>query len=120
MKKKHLAAAVLALSLAAAPVLTAYAATGWVSEQSGWVYYDTNGAKHKGWIQTKDGYYYMDLSDGTMTKGFKKVDSKWYYFGENGVMKTGWIKDNGKWYYCLENGSLVQSCLLYTSPSPRD
>ena len=87
----RIAAAVLSCMLAFAPVMTAYAAAGWVSENGGWVYYDNDGSKHKGWIQTTDGYYYMDLSDGTMTHGFKKIDSKWYYFGENGLMSTGWI-----------------------------
>ena len=70
------AAAALTLALALSPVMTAYAATGWQSENGGWVYYDSDGTKHKGWIQTKDGYYYMDLSDSSMTKGFKKIDSK--------------------------------------------
>lgn len=43
MKKKGLAVLVLSLALSAGCGMAAMAATGWVSENGKWVYYDSSG-----------------------------------------------------------------------------
>ena len=106
---KQMATLALTGILTIAPTWNAFAASGWVNEDKSWVYYDTNGTKHKGWIQTRDGYYYMDLDTGNMSIGWKDINKKWYYFKSSGLMNLGWIKDGNTWYYNLSDGVMVSS-----------
>ena len=61
---------------------TAYAAaSGWVQEDGGWVYYDSDGYRLTDtWKKDGDNWYYLD-SDG-MRASSMQVDE--YYVGEDG------------------------------------
>ena len=67
MKKKGLAVLALSLALSAGCGMAAMAATGWVSENGKWVYYDSSG--------------------GHVTNEWKKgADNKWRYLDGYGEM----------------------------------
>ncbi len=123
---KFIRAAVLALSISALSVGTAYAA-GWTLENNTWVYYNNNGTKATNeWKTSADGgYYYLDGwgnmvtssfideryvdADGRMvTSAWRQIDSYWYYFDSNGKMVTDKSKQiNGLYYYFDESGRMM-------------
>lgn len=134
MKKKGLAVLVLSLALSAGCGMAAMAATGWVSENGKWVYYDSSGGHvtnewKKGadnkwryldgygemavnsWVEDK---YYVDsngiminnqwLQLGTSINGATD-ETHWYYFTESGkAVMDAWKKINSKWYHFDSEG----------------
>ncbi len=79
------------------------AATGWLSENGAWYYYNTAGVKVKGWISVNGYWYYLNPNSGQMYTGWQKIDGAWYQFQSNGPMMTGWVQWNGYWYYLNPN-----------------
>ena len=91
----------------------------------------------EGWNLVDGNYYY--LANGSLVKGtdYQTPDGAWYVFdyqgrmvknkyewnrwlSEGGWAYTGWILKAGTWYYADLQTAQLYSCLLYTSPSPRD
>lgn len=84
-----------------------YAKHGWVLDEIGWKYIESDGniAKNK-WLKL-DSWYYFDSTGYAVKGGWKHIDKKWYYFSSDCRMKTGWINLQGKYYYLSENGAMV-------------
>lgn len=110
---------------------------GWVSQDGGWWYRNSDGswetgwfpvggkwfyANEKGWLQfgwqLVDGHWYFlhDVHDGRygeMETGWIKVGEHWFYLNDKGQMQTGWLLDKGKWYYLEDNGQMRTGWLSY-------
>ena len=129
--KKHMkvmaALSTTALMAVFAPALamgtgaaTAYAAaSGWVQEDGGWVYYDSDGYRLTDtWKKDGDSWYYLD-SDG-MRASSTQVDE--YYVGEDGKrVANTWVSIENEdysygdeepeiyWYYYGRDGKMSAS-----------
>ena len=129
--KKHMkvmaALSTTALMAVFAPALamgtgaaTAYAAaSGWVQEDGGWVYYDSDGYRLTDtWKKDGDSWYYLD-SDG-MRASSMQVDE--YYVGEDGKrVANTWVSIENEdysygdeepeiyWYYYGRDGKMSAS-----------
>lgn len=62
--------------------------TDWVQTESGWTYYDENGALFTGWLQDNGSWYYLNPSTGIMHTGFLSLEGKTYYLQADGKMLT--------------------------------
>lgn len=80
---------------------------GWIQDEFGWQYRNSDGSFVKSkWLKL-DAWYYFDENGYSAKKGWKKIDGKWYYFTSGCRMFTGWLELGGKWYYLGENGAMV-------------
>lgn len=79
---------------------------GWKKENSGWLYYKSDGAKATGWLKENNNWYMMK-NDGVMLTGWLNDYGKWYYFDEAGPMAKGWKKINNNWYYFKQSGEMT-------------
>ena len=90
MNKKYLAAAALALTLAAANSLTAFAA---------------------GWVHTPQGYKYQHGDGSDYRNSWLRENDQWYYFGDVGIMRTGWVQRDNTWYFASDTGELNEGIM---------
>ncbi len=66
-----------------------------------------------GWIHDNGGWWYRNTDNSYTTNNWQFIDGKWYYFNSVGYMVTGWIDWNGKSYYCdLVNGDMLVSTMV--------
>ena len=79
---------------------------GWVKDNEGWWYRNTDGTYPSGTWQNIDGEWYLFDFSGYMLTGWQTRNGKSYFLDINGVMNTGWIQDNRKWYYLEEDGAM--------------
>ena len=114
---KLMKASLAALAVSALGGITAFAATGWVSEGGVWYYYESDGEyAYDEWKKSGDHYFYVG-SDGVMlTSALIDDGSNYYYVDENGAMVTNsWIMLDDEtagtdtesgyvWYYFGSNG----------------
>lgn len=64
-----------------------------------------------GWLLDEVGWWYRN-SDGSCTKSdWQLIDGKYYYFNEEGYMGSGWIWWNGGWYYCAASGEMLSDAV---------
>lgn len=83
--------------------------SGWVTADSGKVYYfDSNYAMQTGW-QNIGGEKYYFASDGVMRTGFQDISGARYYFDADGAMHYGFLNLNGDTYYLNDQGKMVKS-----------
>ena len=64
------------------------AASGWLSVDGTWYWFDGQGYMKTGWLFDGGRTYYMEES-GAMALGWRQIDGNWYYFHEDGGMNTG-------------------------------
>lgn len=89
-------------SVAAEPVVT----LGWMKDDKGWWYKDSEYTYKKDGVFYIDGSYYLFDSNGYMLTGWQTIGEDEYYFDENGHMVTGLNYIDGDWYYFNSNGKL--------------
>lgn len=77
---------------------------GWVRDDQGWWYRNTDGSYTSGNWQNIDGSWYLFDFSGYMLTGWQQKDGAYYFLDINGVMQTGWLQDSRKWYYLENNG----------------
>lgn len=107
---------------------------GWIQDNKGWWYRDTNNTFPKNmWRQINgtwyrfngDGYmvtgwwqdgpsgewYYLNPTSGAMEKGWQTIDNKSYFFYDSGNMaKNGWIWIGDKCYLFRDSGDVYKNC----------
>lgn len=77
---------------------------GWVQDQNGWMYRQSNGANLiNSWVFVDNNWFYL-AANGYMMTGWIFVDNNWFYLnpvsdGTRGAMMTGWQAIDGFWYY---------------------
>ena len=104
-----------------------YVANDWYQDKGQWFWFDGSGhAVRNNWYLYKDNWYYFG-ADFAMVKGLQLIKGKPYYFNRDGQMaKLGTrfmvqVDKNGVLHFPEEESAEIPiSCLLYTSPSPRD
>lgn len=77
---------------------------GWVKDNEGWWYRNSDGTYPIGTWQNIDGGWYLFDFSGYMLTGWQQKNGNYYFLDINGVMQTGWIQDNRKWYYLGNDG----------------
>jgi len=123
MKKMLVLVASAALTVAMS--MTAWAATGFVDDGSGWKFYYNDGTVEAvsdvGWIEDQNGKRFMVYGDPT-TSTMCSINGKLYFFNDDGYMHTGWFQSSyygslnpitgesksalsNSWYYFLPDGS---------------
>ena len=103
----------------------------WVTVNSKWRYWLTEGEYYKGdWLEENGEWYYLERN-GDAAIGWKKLNGKWYYFSDDCVLlrdtwigdyyvdETGawdsevkrdkWIQVGDRWWYCHADGSYTTS-----------
>ena len=123
MRKQTKLVAVLSTAalLAVGASMTSLAATGWVEEDSTWVYYDKDGGRVTDkWAKSGDNWYYLDGSGEMAIDTLIEDGGNYYYLDVNGVMVTNqWVAienenagtDNEPdewWYYFQANGKALR------------
>ncbi|MDO4809738.1 MAG: hypothetical protein Q4A04_07230 [Eubacteriales bacterium] len=86
---------VLVAAFTALFALTAFAKTGWASDENGWYYVGTDGEKVTEETRNSNGKIYYLGEDGYMVKNFAVrlgAEEKLYYFGEDGArVANQWV-----------------------------
>ena len=91
------------------PTPTPAITTGWRSEGTSTVYYNTSGNKVTGWQTISNKTFYFDKS-GKMLTGWQDIDGKKFFFkrtgvdGTRGYMHTGWNTIDGKKFFFKRTG----------------
>jgi glucan-binding YG repeat protein len=80
---------------------------GWIRDQVGWWYRNSDLTWTKdNWQKIDDKWYHFDEM-GYMQSGWLDLTTAWYKLADSGEMQTGWVLDNGHWYYMNpENGKM--------------
>lgn len=108
--------------LAMGTAMTSSAASGWVEEDDGWVYYDSEGYKVTDtWKKSGDNWFYLD-EDGNMSiDTLIEDEDNLYYVDENGAMVVNrWVQranedESGEnsaadnWYYFQSTGKAYKA-----------
>ena len=118
LKRKFLAAGVIALLLLLAFLLSYFVfqvpifdASGWYTCEDGKVeYLDYFGLPRTGWITIEERQYYFD-QNGAMQTGWVTLENGRYYLGTDGVMVTGWVTQEDGKYYLREDGTALAGWL---------
>lgn len=79
---------------------------GWIKDDVGWWYKESETTYKKDGIFNIDGYYYLFDSNGYMMTGWQTIENDEYYFDANGHMVTGLNYIDGELYYFSSNGKL--------------
>lgn len=90
---------------------------GWVNDEKGWKYYDSNSVMLTGWHKLKwsgGTHWFFFKPDGYMVTGWQYLDwtkgKNWFFFDiKNGYMKTSWIFVDGYWYYLNPDTGAMQT-----------
>ena len=119
---------VLVAAFTALFALTAFAKTGWASDENGWYYIGTDGEKVTEETKNSNGKVYYLGEDGYMVKNFaititnsEGVDN-FYYFGEDGArVSNQWVLlpededaesgETERWYRFGSNGAAIKDKL---------
>lgn len=72
-----------------------------------------------GWIQDQEGWWYRNTDGSYTANNWQMIDNKWYYFNSKGYMVTGWIEWNDKSYYCDPEGGDMQVSRMIPDGSGR-
>lgn len=82
------------------------AKAGWVHDNTGWWYRNTNGSYPKNqWSQIGGDWYWFDSKGYAIHDTWKQIKGHWYYFKTDCRMVKGWRKVDGKWYYLSKQAS---------------
>ncbi len=85
-----------------------YIRTGFIGDEGGVRFCDSNGVMVTGWRYLDDCWCYFIPGAGyRVTDSWWTIDGKMYCFDENGHMRTGWIEGEEGVRYCGENGAMV-------------
>lgn len=80
---------------------------GWIKDDEGWWYRNTDGTYPIGTWKNIDGRWYLFDFSGYMLTGWQQKDGNYYFLDMNGIMQTGWLQDSRKWYYL----GMMESCI---------
>lgn len=91
-------------------------ANKWQKIDGKWYRFNAEGYMCTGWLnlgtEKSPKWYWLDADGARRQGGWFEVNGKWYFFNNSGLMQTGWIHHkNGKgvwnWYYCDSTGAMV-------------
>lgn len=83
------------------------ASVGWIENNKGWWYKNTDGSYPKDEWKKINGSWFLFDDKGYMLTGWQKVKNKWYYMNKSGRMQTGWIRLKDEWYYLDKSGAML-------------
>lgn len=84
---------------------------GWIKDDEGWWYRNTDGTYPIGTWKNIDGRWYLFDFSGYMLTGWQQKDGNYYFLDMNGIMQTGWLQDSRKWYYLGNDGIMYKGWL---------
>ena len=83
---------------------------GWIEDEQGWHFCDSDGAALSGWQFLGGTWYYFDpgrVGNPAATGLYQpQGDSRWFFSDDDGRMQRGWIEDDLGWHFAGDNGAL--------------
>jgi uncharacterized protein YceK len=104
---RHVAAAVLAMTVLVGLITGCGSATGLYIAKDGTYYRNEDGTNHVGFLETEEGVRYFQADGRMFEEGLIEADGETYCF-ENGLMVTGWREFEGHTYYFGGSGAALR------------